>query len=124
MRLWNGRGILVSLLLSCGAPSSKPAPEAPVARPLVTAPGLTSASPMSSGPNEAELPARKSRSEEVHDATDRLLDGELTRAEQRCAAEPRNEREACVDAALAERQGKTSRESRAARRQHDGSKEG
>jgi hypothetical protein len=35
------------------------------------------------------------------EAADRLMGGELTRAEERCAGEPVEKREACVDAHLA-----------------------
>ena len=45
---------------------------------------------------------RKSRKQELLAAADRLMDGELTRAEERCAEEPAERREACVDAHLAE----------------------
>lgn len=52
-------------------------------------------------PSDAGAPAPKSRKQEQHDAIDRLMGGELTRAEERCATEQAEKREACVDAHLA-----------------------
>jgi hypothetical protein len=48
------------------------------------------------------------RRQERHEAVDRLLDGSLSEAEQRCGSEPPERREACVDAFLDEHQRKLS----------------
>src|SRR5699024_1048441 len=47
-----------------------------------------------------ESTADESRFHGALAVADRLLDGDLTRAEQRCSGRPASEREACVDALL------------------------
>jgi hypothetical protein len=112
-----------SLALSCAASraphASDPAPRAasppavtPSAAPRKHAhelgdggiPPLSAEPAVEGPPAEPEGPSR--RTKERHDAVDRLLEGKLSEAEERCRTEPEERREACVDAFLNEHQRK------------------
>lgn len=106
-----GRRLVVSAVVALGCAQARPASPA---RPMPTAAVASSTSPAALPRAAASAGASDARSDDgapvarvelspPMQAADRLLDGDITRGEQRCATLPVPEREACVDGFLASR---------------------